>query len=398
MRQAGRVIAGLCAAVLTLSLSACYTGAGPSIATAATATPAASTPAAAGPGTVTTVRATRAERRLGRRVRLPSQALAAPDAIAVAGTRIWVANSRYEDGGGGWLTELSATTGALVRIVAGGRYALTDPQALAVDGDRLWVADGNGDALTELSAATGALIRVIAARRYQLADPAALAVDGGGLWVANGASNSVTELDAVTGALIRVISAPRYRLNTTVYAPAIAAAGNRVWVPDGNTDAVTEIDAATGALVRVIAGRRYQLNGPDAIVAAGSRVWVVNVNTPSVTEIDAATGALIRVIASLPNVPFAITADRGGVWLVTNLGEKAVDGAGPHGSVAEFSAGTGRRIRNITGAPFGSDSPGGAIAADGGDVWVTDTNFYSDRGWVAGLSAATGALVRLIVS
>ena len=174
-------------------------------------------------------------------------------------------------------------------------------------------------------------------------------------------------------------------------------AGNRVWVADGNAGALTEIDATTGALIRVITARRYQLNGPDAIAVAGDRAWVVDVDSSAVTEIDAATGALIRVIPSLPNVPFAIAADRAGAWLVTNLGVKAVDGSRPDGSVAELSAATGRLVRNIGGPPFRSAVPGGAIAAGGGAVWVTGSDFYGYRHWLAELSAATGALVRVIV-
>ena len=70
------------------------------------------------------------------------------------------------------------------------------------------------------------------------------------------------------------------------------------------------------------------------------------------TEIDAATGGLVRVIASVPNVPFAITADPAGVWLMTNLGAKAVDGSRPDGAVDEFSAATGRLIRRMAAPPF----------------------------------------------
>jgi DNA-binding beta-propeller fold protein YncE len=377
---------GVLASVLALSLSACHTGAGP----------AAAARAASGPGTVLSVSATRSGHGVGHRVRISPGALGAPDAIAVAGSRVWVANSGYEDGGPGWVTELSATTGALIQVISGRRYAFTDPQALAVDGNTLWVADGTGNAVTELNATTGALIRVISGGRYQLADPAAIAAAAGSVWVASGAANSLTQISARTGALIRVISAQRYHLSTDVYAPAIAAAGNRVWVPDANSNAVTELNATTGALIQVITGRRYEFNGPDAIALAGERAWVVNVNTPSVTELNAATGALIRVIRSLPNVPFAVTADRGGVWLVTNLGEKAVDGSRPEGAVAEFSAGSGQLVRYISGVPFRPDNPGGAIVADGGGIWVTDTDFYSHRGWVAELRAATGAVVRVI--
>jgi hypothetical protein len=169
-----------------------------------------------------------------------------------------------------------------------------------------------------------------------------------------------------------------------------------VWVPDGNSDSVTEINAATGALIRVISAHEYQLNGPDAIASAGDGVWVVNVDSGSVTEINASTGALVRVISSVSNVPFAIAADQTGVWLMTNLGVKAVDGARPDGVVDEFSAATGQPIARIAGPPFRSGNPGGAITADGARIWATDTNLYSYRGWVAELSGGTGGLVRVI--
>jgi len=334
-------------------------------------------------------------RRTARTVRIPWRALAHADAIAVVGNRVWVANASY--GASGWLAEIDAATGTLVRIVSGQRYGLADPVALAVDGNTLWVADGTGDAVTEVNAATGALIRVIAGQGYQLADPGAIAAGGGHVWVANAGLNAVTEIDAATGAVVRVISAPRYRLDTTVYPPAITVAGNRVWVTDGNSDALTEIDATTGALIRVIADRRYQLNGPDAIAVTDGRAWVVNVDSSSVTEIDAATGALIRVIPRLPNVTFGIVAGSGGAWLVTNLGVKAVDGSRPDGSVAELSAASGRLVRNMGGPPFRSAIPGGEIAAGSGGIWVTGVNFYTYRAWLAEIDAATGALLRVIV-
>ena len=123
---------------------------------------------------------------------------------------------------------------------------------------------------------------------------------------------------------------------------------------------------------------------------------MIDVNSGSVTEINAVTGALVRVISSVTNVPFAITADQAGVWVVTNLGVKAVDGARPDGAVDEFSSTTGRLIGRSTGPPFLSANPGGAITSDGTDVWATDTNFYSFRGWVAELSARTGTLMRVV--
>jgi DNA-binding beta-propeller fold protein YncE len=404
LRTAGPVVAGACAGALTVSLAACSPVVKPATAPFPAISHSSGTASshAAGRGHARATgiergHAAGASRGSVRAARLLRTALADPDAIASAGSDVWVANSDYAGGRAGWISEFSAASGALIRVVAGPEYGLTDPQALAVDSGSVWVADGADGALTEINAADGALIRVVADPQYQFAAPGAIAVAGRDLWVANGGSDSVTEIDAATGALIRVISARRYRLTTTVYTPAIAVAGGHVWVPDGSSDSVTEINAATGALIRVISGRGYELNGPDAIAAAGDRLWVIDVNSGSVTEISAATGALVRVISSVTNVPFAITADQAGVWVVTNLGVKAVDGARPDGAIDEFSSATGRLIGRITGPPFRSANPGGAITSDGARVWATDTNFYSFRGWVAELGArGAGTLIRVI--
>jgi DNA-binding beta-propeller fold protein YncE len=241
-------------------------------------------------------------------VKIPSKALSAPTAIAAAGNRVWIANSFYRaTNDAGWVTELNARTGALIRVISARRDGLTDPEA-------------------------------------------------------------------------------------------IAAAGNRVWVVTGSTSTITELDAG-GALIRVISGKRYQLDSGGfavAIAAGGNEIWVPNANGNSITEINATTGALIRVITSLPNYSFATVAGGSGVWFVTNVGVKGVDGSGPAGSITDLSAATGQLVHNIAATPFATSYPGGAITAAGGHVWVADTNFYSAAGWVAELSAATGVLTRVI--
>lgn len=90
----------------------------------------------------------------------------APDAVAAAGTRIWVA-----DQGASAVYELNARTGALIRIISSPRYRVGDPQSVAVDGGHVWVASagypGPGGSVTEISAATGGLIRVVSGGRAQ---------------------------------------------------------------------------------------------------------------------------------------------------------------------------------------------------------------------------------------
>ena len=103
-----------------------------------------------------------------------------PDAIASDGTHVWVAN--YDANS---VTELSAKTGGLVKVISGSRYKFNGPAAIASDGTHVWVANYDGDSVTELSARTGGLVKVISGSRYKFNDPAAIASDGTHVWVAN---------------------------------------------------------------------------------------------------------------------------------------------------------------------------------------------------------------------
>jgi hypothetical protein len=65
-------------------------------------------------------------------VTLPYAAIGNPQAIAVAGNDIFVANGSSPRVYAGWVTELSASTGALVKMI-GPSADLTGPRAMAVD-------------------------------------------------------------------------------------------------------------------------------------------------------------------------------------------------------------------------------------------------------------------------
>ena len=67
----------------------------------------------------------------------------------------------------------------------------------------MWVANYNPPAptttrVTELSASTGALVHVLSASSYD-STPDAVSSDGAHVWVANSGGNTVTELSASTG-------------------------------------------------------------------------------------------------------------------------------------------------------------------------------------------------------
>ena len=59
-----------------------------------------------------------------------------PVAIASGSTHVWVAN--YD---GNSVTEFSASTGALVKLISGSRYGFNGPDAIALDGNHVWVTN-----------------------------------------------------------------------------------------------------------------------------------------------------------------------------------------------------------------------------------------------------------------
>ena len=62
------------------------------------------------------------------------------------------------------------------------------------------------DSVTELSASTGALVQVISASSYEFKYPDSVSSDGSHVWVTTSRFNSVTELKASTAALVQVIT------------------------------------------------------------------------------------------------------------------------------------------------------------------------------------------------
>ena len=243
--MASTVFTGMWAIVLAVLMSVGGAGAASSARVSAAASWAARSAAPSSPTAPTS--ALRAEAAPPGRVKIPGPAVSAPEAIAAASGRVWVANSLYPLTGNarGWVTELSAKTGTLIRVISAPRDGLTDPEAIAVAGNRVWVVNSFGSSVTELNAATGGLIRVIAGKQYQL--------------------------------------------NSGGFSVAIAVSGNRVWVPNANGDSVTEIDAASGALIRVIAGPRYRFSSPVEVAVSGNLLWVVSSTSDnsSVTVINA---------------------------------------------------------------------------------------------------------------
>ena len=78
--------------------------------------------------------------------------------MALDGPDLFVANSGTDntDNDVGSVTELDASTGALVRVISGSAYQFNDPSAMVLDGRDLFVANRGGGSVTELNGSTGA--------------------------------------------------------------------------------------------------------------------------------------------------------------------------------------------------------------------------------------------------
>jgi DNA-binding beta-propeller fold protein YncE len=79
-----------------------------------------------------------------------------------------------------------------ISVLSGSKYGFKSPIAIDSDGTHVWVANTGGYSVTELSATTGALVQVISGSSYGFVGPYAISSDGSDVWVANYAEQSVS--------------------------------------------------------------------------------------------------------------------------------------------------------------------------------------------------------------
>jgi len=289
-------------------------------------------------------------------------------AMALGGRHLWVV---YMSGWGqGFVIELNASNGQLIRTLSYRKYHFGYPGGIAIGGGHVWVTDadmprsGAGPGwVTELDASSGRLIRNLSSPSYGFDGPSQVAVGGGHVWVTNYQSNSVTEVDASSGRLVQVLSGGSYGFDQP---EGIAVGGGHVWVVNSanNTQygfpSVTELDASSGRWVQTLSGRRYGFSAPAGVAVDASHVWVANANAKSnaLIELDASSGRLVQKLIShgsgLPGGFSNIAVDGAHVWLTG-------------GSIEEFNASNGSWMRTLSGNRFNSPGP---IVADRNHVWV----------------------------
>ena len=86
------------------------------------------------------------------------------------------------------MTELSASTGALVQVISGSATSSTPRPRSRPTAPTSGSPTTPATSVTELSASTGALVKVISGSAYGFGDPDAVASDGTHVWVANQAA------------------------------------------------------------------------------------------------------------------------------------------------------------------------------------------------------------------
>lgn len=212
-----------------------------------------------------------------------------PLSLVVAGDVVWVANTNRT------LTEVNASTGALIRIVSGSKYGFLPGMDLADIGGHLWVGNSpdNGpgsptpSSLTEINATSGALIRVLRAKKYEFDAPGPLAGFGDDVFACNGSAGTITEVNASTGRLVRVFAAPAGELESPSGAVVV---NGTLWIAgygDGassTSSTLLSFNTATGQLEGVVP-ESMGIVGPVALAADGPDLWVVNALGHSLTEV-----------------------------------------------------------------------------------------------------------------
>ena len=127
-----------------------------------------------------------------------SAKLATPTDVVSTGSRIYVANEANStisvlDSNGHLLSTISTATGAAA------------PRFLATDTKSLWVLGARG-ALSQISLSSGKILRSVPASVTKVKAPYGLCDDGTHLWISSPSTNTLSELSATNGAFVRSLS------------------------------------------------------------------------------------------------------------------------------------------------------------------------------------------------
>lgn len=278
----------------------------------------------------------------------------ATSGIIAAGNDIWVSGTVQQPQGTNSVTEISAITGSVVRVLSGGNYGFNVPEGLAFDGTNIWVANWNGNSVTELNESTGAWVKTLSDSSYDFSTPFSLAFDGKNIWVAN--NHSVTVLNAASGALVENLSASVYGFSGV---SKLLYAHHDIWATNLSGNSITEIAASNGGVLRVVS--LPQIQSPEGLAFDGTNLWISSAGNNAVVEVNASTGNLVGSFTNGISSPRSIVYDGKDIWVVNEVG-----------SLTELSDSGGTWLRSVSDAQFGFTAPMGATF-DGTNLWVANT-------------------------
>ncbi|MHB1929354.1 MAG: NHL repeat-containing protein [Acidimicrobiales bacterium] len=213
--------------------------------------------------------------------------------------------SLYVLGSSGIVTRIALATGSVTGRASGHPFAFRRPTAIAYAAGHLFVTDSGGNSVTEITASTMKLVKVLSAG-YGFSQPTGLAVLGGNVWVTNAAGQSLDVISAASGALVQAVP----DVNGYLPSPGPVAAGDgNVYVasPPGGSPMITRVvptKPAQAPWMMCNTNGPYTFSNPQALVVDGTHLWVVNEGSTapgvpagnSVTEMDAGSGALVTVL------------------------------------------------------------------------------------------------------
>lgn len=209
-----------------------------------------------------------------------------PLGLVVAGRRAFVLGRD-----GTVVVEIDTTSLRDVRVLRGAAYHFDHATALVLCGRDVWVlSTGHGGALTELSATTGAIVRVVGARRARLDDPTSIAASGDDLWVGNGAGNHVSIVDSSNGQLAGALSVKGLDLDGV---SSMVGTDGRLWLADASQHAWV---AVVRLRDRKVVGEFSRRFGYPSVYAGDRMVFVVDRTESRVTEFVPTTAKVVRVI------------------------------------------------------------------------------------------------------
>jgi hypothetical protein len=282
---------------------------------------------------------------------------------------MWIANL----GGNPGLTEISSSTGRLVRVIKNPAFVVGD-MALAWSGKDIWSAPfvQQGESIKnrvfEINPTNGDIVRTIRAPADEISQPESIVVSSGDIWIANAGGGSVgpgqrsyvTEL-APNGSLVRVLS-PHL-----VYPDAVAVAHGHVWVLGTANYQLTEFTSANGHYVKSISLPRTGTPEPNDLLVVGPNLWI-----PMGEWIDVVSATTGKVTRTIKLSHSQVTSGSYNQHAVV-VGAELFLTTGYLNTVLEINMASGTVVRVIAGAAYAFKDPWG-IAVSGGDLWVSNNN------------------------